>query len=164
MNVLARPSTLLALTTLGLFACRSPILAESHADRPGTPYARLTVVTAEDCPAAQKPVEVPESCAWSDSAARENVLEANVEVVVTAREGTAEEVRVLRSPGYELDESVVACAKRAKYAGTGDTCAMVFRLARHVTDVMPLAEPHQACLAPHSTIAFSAAQDCRSPR
>lgn len=164
MNVLARPSTLLALATLGLLACRSPILAESHADRPGAPYARLTVVTAEDCPAAQKPLEVPESCAWSDSATRDNVLEANVEVVVTTREGAAEDVRVLRSPGYELDESVVACAKRAKYAGTGDTCAMVFHLARHATDVMPLPEPYQPCLAPHSTLGSSTAQDCHSPR
>lgn len=146
------------VAVLGLTACRSNLLEERHAAKPGTGLAaRVHVLEGTDCGAAKASVlTLPTHCAWPADEQRSFLLSATVQVVAhVGPDGRADGARVVGGPsGHEFDAAAVRCALDAEYkplhdesgaATEGETCAVSFRLDRYPTDVNPSNPPQIAC-------------------
>lgn len=104
--------------------------------------ARASVLSPS-CGARATLIELPDHCAWPESARRSKVLEAKADVVVDVDEhDVARSARVLRGTSDDdLDAAVVACAMQGRYraawSGAGQTCPVTVRLARYASDLAP---------------------------
>lgn len=104
--------------------------------------ARASVVSPP-CGSRATLIELPEHCAWPESARRTMLLDAQADVVVDVDEqGRPRSARVVApTSDRELDAALAECAMRGRYApawnGAGETCPTRVRLARYASDVAP---------------------------